>query len=113
MPSSMVRPSVARNWGDAGLGMRVHLIPGTGLATVRVRLLRPLPERGERWGEGLYELELRRRAPLTRLASLATLSPSGRGKERSAKICPASAAQPRRPGSPHTISEVGIAASSS
>jgi hypothetical protein len=40
----------------------------------------PSPRRGEGWGEGLYELQLKLRAPLTRLASLATLSPAGRGK---------------------------------
>ena len=41
----------------------------------------PSPRRGEGRGEGLSEPELKLRAPLTRLASLATLSPSGRGKE--------------------------------
>src|SRR5262249_28668274 len=35
------------------------------------------------WGEGLYDLRLRLRAALTRLAALATLSPAGRGKSSS------------------------------
>ena len=41
----------------------------------------PSPRRGEGRGEGLSEPEFERRASLTRLASLATLSPSGRGKK--------------------------------
>jgi hypothetical protein len=32
-------------------------------------------------GEGLYEFQSKLRAPLTRLAALATLSPAGRGEE--------------------------------
>ena len=44
----------------------------------------PSPRRGEGWGEGFYELQLKLRASLTRLASLATLSPAGRGQREDA-----------------------------
>src|ERR1700722_5167608 len=44
----------------------------------------PSPRSGEGGGGALSELELKLRAPLTRLASLATLSPSGRGKTSAA-----------------------------
>src|SRR5690242_14375027 len=38
------------------------------------RACAPSPRRGEGWGEGPYEVRLRLRDSLTRLASLATLS---------------------------------------
>src|ERR1700682_2102567 len=41
----------------------------------------PSPRRGGGRCEGLSEFQLKDRAPLTRLASLATLSPSGRGED--------------------------------
>src|SRR5215813_8630095 len=44
-------------------------------------LFAPSPRRGEGRGEGRSELQMEFRAPLTRLASLATLSPQGRGED--------------------------------
>src|SRR4029077_19269593 len=53
----------------------------------------PSPRGGEGWGEGRYELQLKLRDPLTRLASLATLSPSGGGEGAVGRSAP----QRRRP----------------
>src|SRR5229473_612825 len=44
----------------------------------------PSPRRGEGGVRGSRSSKLKVRAPLTRLASLATLSPAGRGKAREA-----------------------------